>query len=201
MKIEKLRLKNFAQFEDFELVFNNDITHLVGINGSGKTTVGLTALWAGFKGIAEKSTTGHLIGERFRFIADGKKSLDIEIILVDEQTGHKVKLTRHITKSVNGIKLKPVNSNTTSDRLLNREYVENLLNVSFLSATHFSALTGKQQAEAMGIDVSKLDKDLADKKDAAKDYRRDIKKIGDIVPVEACEKKDIDVSLERWLSG
>ena len=44
MKIRQLKLKNFAQFEDFEIVFNDDITHLVGINGSGKTTVGLNAI-------------------------------------------------------------------------------------------------------------------------------------------------------------
>lgn len=187
MKISKLKLKNFAQFEDFELMFNDDITHLVGINGAGKTTIGCTAIWAGFKGIAEKSKTGALIGERFRFITEGKKSLDIEITLYDETTRQEIVLKRHITKSTNTIKITPAKGGEIS-----REYVENLFNVSFLSASHFSALTGQQQAAAMGIDVSTYDDQMATVKETAKDYRRDIKKIGELVEVEECEKKDID---------
>ncbi len=187
MKIEKLRLKNFAQFEDFELIFNDDITHLVGINGAGKTTVGVTAIWAGFKGIAEKSKTGALIGERFRFITEGKKSLDIEITLYDEHTRKKILLKRHITKSANTIKITP-----EEGEALDREYVENLFNVSFLSASHFAALTGQQQAAAMGIDVTEHDAKMIAEKETAQGYRRDIKKIGELAPVEECEKKDID---------
>ena len=188
MKISKLRLKNFVRFEDFEIVFNDSITNLVGINGAGKTTVGLTALWAGFKGIAEKSSTGHLIGERFRFISEGKKSLDIEITLKDELMDRTIVLTRHVTKSTNTIKI-----TQDKDSELSKEYIENLFNVSFLSATHFSALTGKQQAAAMGMDTGLFDRALKDKKEDAQGYRRDIKKIGELVPVEECEKKDIKV--------
>jgi len=187
MKIEKLRLRNFGQFEDFEIVFNDSITNLIGINGAGKTTVGLTALWAGFKGILERSTTGHLIGERFRFITAGKKSLDVEITLHDETKDMDIVFTRHITKTTNTIKI----DSSSSYPALDREYIENLFNVSFLSATHFSALTGKQQAAAMGIDTAGYDENLRIKKEDAKGYRRDIKKIGELVPVEECEKKDI----------
>jgi len=188
MKLKQLRLKNFAKFEDFELVFNDDITHLVGMNGDGKTTVGLTALWAGFKGIAEKSKTGALIGQRFRFITEGKKSLDVEITLHDEEKDIDVILTRHITKSTNTIKI----DSSSLYPELTKEYMENLFNVAFLSASHFSALTGKEQAEAMGIDTSSYDNDLKEKKEGAAEYRRDLKKIGDLAPVVACEKKDIN---------
>lgn len=192
MKIEKLRLKNFAQFEDFEIVFNNGITNLVGMNGDGKTTVGLTALWAGFRGIAEKGTSGALPGQRFRFITKGKKSLDVEITLRDELTQKIILLKRHITKSTNTITIHPEDGVQ-----IDRQYVENLFSVSFLSATHFSALTGKEQAAAMGIDTLVFDKDLKDKKEDAQGYRRDIKKIGDLVPVAECTKKDIGVLYEN----
>ena len=168
---------------------NDDITHLVGMNGDGKTTVGLTAIWAGFKGIAEKSKTGALIGQRFRFITEGKKSLDVEITLHDEEKDMDITLTRHITKSTNTIKID--SSSLYPD--LTKEYIENLFNVAFLSATHFSALTGKEQAESMGIDVSEFDNKLSKEKEAAKGFRRDIKAIGDLIPVEECTKKDIDV--------
>ncbi len=188
MKIKQLRLKNFAKFEDFELVFNDDITHLIGMNGGGKTTIGLTAIWAGFKGIAEKSKTGALIGQRYRFITEGKKSLDVEITLHDEQRDMDIVLTRHITKSSNTIKIDSSSLNLE----LTKEYIENLFNVAFLSASHFAALTGKEQAAAMGIDTSTYDGNLSGKKEDAAGYRRDLKKIGDLTPVEPCEKKDIN---------
>ncbi|MEE9355208.1 MAG: AAA family ATPase [Methylococcaceae bacterium] len=189
MKLKQIRLKNFAKFEKFEMVFNDDITNLIGMNGDGKTTVGLTALWAGFKGIAEKSTTGHLIGQRFRFITEGKKSLDVEITLHDEEKDMDIVLTRHITKSTNTIKIE----SSSLYPELTKEYMENLFNVAFLSASHFSALTGKEQAAAMGIDTTSFDTDMKSKKEDAKGYRRDIAKIGELVPVAICEKKNIDV--------
>ena len=189
MKLKQLELKNFAKFEKFEMVFNDDITNLIGMNGDGKTTVGLTALWAGFKGIAEKSTSGHLIGQRFRFITEGKKSLDVRITLHDEKKDMDIVLTRHITKTTNTIKIESSGLYPT----LTKEYMENLFNVAFLSASHFSALTGKEQAAAMGINTTKFDENLKRKKEDAAGYRRDLKKIGDLTPVAICEKKNIDV--------
>jgi predicted ATP-binding protein involved in virulence len=100
MKIKKLKLKNFAKFTDFEIEFNENITRLVGFNGSGKTTIGLTAIWAGLKGIAEKSKDS-LFGERFRFIGPGKASSDIEIILKDEIKNVEIKVKNHITNQTN----------------------------------------------------------------------------------------------------
>jgi hypothetical protein len=193
MKLKQLELKNFAKFEKFEMIFNDDITNLVGMNGDGKTTIGLTAIWAGFKGIAEKSKTGALIGQRFRFITDGKKSLDVRITLHDEKRDMDVVLTRHITKTTNTIKIE----SSSLYPELTKEYMENLFNVAFLSATHFSALTGKEQAAAMGIDTSKFDKDLTKKKEDAQGYRRDIKKIGQLTPVKICEKLDIVALQEK----
>ena len=193
MKLSKLKLKNFAKFEDFEMVFNDDITHLMGMNGDGKTTVGLTAIWAGFKGIAEKSKTGALIGQRFRFITEGKKSLDVEITLHDEKKDMDIILTRHITKTANTIKI----DSSSLYPELTKEYMENLFNVAFLSASHFSALTGQQQAEAMGINTSKYDNDLIEEKDKAKDLRRYIKNIGTLTPVEHVEYVDIEEVLKR----
>ena len=38
MKLQSLKLKNFGAFVNFQCEFNDQITHLVGVNGSGKTT-------------------------------------------------------------------------------------------------------------------------------------------------------------------
>ena len=85
MKIKKLKLDNFAEFTNFEVEFDGKITNLIGINGSGKTTIGLTAIWACLKGISEKSGKGQLIGERYRFIGSSKDTANIELTLLDEE--------------------------------------------------------------------------------------------------------------------
>ena len=47
MKLKSLKLKNFGKFTDFEIEYDDKVTKLIGMNGDGKTTVGLTAIWAG----------------------------------------------------------------------------------------------------------------------------------------------------------
>jgi len=192
MKIRQLKLKNFAQFEDFEIVFNDDITHLVGINGSGKTTVGLNAIWAGFKGIAEKSKDA-LIGERYRFISPGKKSLDIEITLHDNATEKDIILKRHITKDVNQISIE----SSGDDAPFDKQTVENLLNVTFLSASHFTSLSGKEQALALGIDTTGHDESIADIKSEAQLLRKQIKSIGDLPELEKVDKVSVSDLIEK----
>ncbi len=39
MIINKISLKNFRNFSDVEFLFNNKINFIMGINGSGKTTI------------------------------------------------------------------------------------------------------------------------------------------------------------------
>ncbi len=191
MKIKEIRAKNFAKFTDFDLVLNDDVTRLIGINGSGKTTVGLTLLWAGFKGIAEKSKTNQLIGERFRFIADGAKSLDIEILLHDELTGNDILIKRHITKTLNQLSFK-----SKDGKALTKDYIENLFNVTFLSASHFTSLTGKEQALALGIDVDEFDRKLVNDKSDASLLRKELKAIGEITKIDKAEKVSVSELLK-----
>ena len=186
LKINKLKLKNFAQFIDFECEFNGNITRLVGLNGSGKTTVGLTAIWAGFKGIAEKSRDGQLIGERFRFIGKKGRSADIELTLIDETKKGQIVLKRHITKDTNQISFE-----ATDNYKVDENWLTNLLNMSFLSTKHFTSLNGEQQARALGIDVSNFDKDLANNKETAKYLRRDLNTFGELQEVEKTESVNI----------
>jgi recombinational DNA repair ATPase RecF len=54
-------MKNFLNFTDFEVKFGDSITKMVGVNGAGKTTVGLTAIWSALRGIAEKNSNNQLI--------------------------------------------------------------------------------------------------------------------------------------------
>jgi DNA repair exonuclease SbcCD ATPase subunit len=159
MRLKKEKLRNFARFTDFEVEFDKQVTHLVGLNGAGKSTVGLTAIWAGLKGIAEKNSTGQLIGERFRFIGKAGASADIELTLHDEEKKVDILVKNHITAQTNQITFQAPEGYVTDPLWLN-----NLLNVSFLSAKNFASLTPKEQALTLGIDVSEFDKKIDAKK-------------------------------------
>ncbi|MFA5638650.1 MAG: AAA family ATPase [Anaerovoracaceae bacterium] len=192
MKIETLKMKNFAKFKDIEVTFSDKVTRLVGINGSGKTTVGLTSLWAGLKGIAEKNTNGQLIGERFRFIGPEKSSADIEIILVDEKTKQRVMVTNHITKSGNEISFIAEDGS-----VLDADWLNNLLSVAFLSAKNFTSLSSKEQAILLGIDTTEYDKQIKAKKDEYTLINRDLRNLGTKTPVEKAEKVSVSDLLAK----
>lgn len=183
MKIKKLKLRNFAQFSDFECEFDGQITRLVGVNGSGKTTVGLTAIWAGLKGIAEKSKDGQLIGERFRFIGPKKASADIELTLVDEARGAEIVVNNHLTKAGNQITFTAPKGYDIGAGWLN-----GLLSVAFLSAKNFTQRTGKEQALLLGIDVSEYDARLTAKKDEFTDLNRGFRALGEIEDCTPAER-------------
>jgi propanediol utilization protein len=85
---------------------------------------------------------------------------------------------------------------SNSNNQLSREYIENLFNVSFLSASHFSTLTGQQQAEAMGINVSSYDDRINTVKERAREIRAEIKAVGVLEPIREVSKVDI-VSVQK----
>lgn len=174
MKLKKLKLKNFGKFTDFECEFDGKLTHLVGVNGSGKTTIGLTSIWAGLKGIAERKAGGQLTGERFRFIGNAKASADIELTLHDDKEDVEVIIRNHITKASNSITFEG------PDNYVSQEWLNNLLSVAFLSAKNFTALDGREQALLLGIDTSNHDAKIAELKGDATVLGRQLKAYGDM---------------------
>lgn len=186
MKIKKLKLQNFAKFTNFECEFDGKVTHLVGINGSGKTIIGLTALWACLKGISEKTKNGQLVGERFRFIGDAKATADIELTLFDEKQNIEVIITNHISKQSNQITFK----SNIPDKI-NNEWLNNLLSVAFLSAKNFTSLNGKEQAILLGIDTEKYDKNILELKNEFTLLNRDYRNFGEIKEIEKVDKISI----------
>lgn len=192
MKLKKLKLQNFARFQEFECIFNDKITHLVGINASGKTTVGLTAIWACLKGISEKSKDGQLLGERFRFIGSKKASADLELTLVDEVKGAEIIVKNHLTKQGNQITFE-----APEHYPINNEWVNNLLSVAFLSAKNFTQLDSKQQALLLGIDTHKYDVELQGLKQEYTGLNREYKSFGEIPEVEKVEKVSLSLVLQQ----
>lgn len=188
MKLKKIKLSNFGKISNIEVEFNGSITRLVGLNGSGKTTIGLTAIWAGLKGIAEKGKDGSLIGERFRFIGPNKKSADVSITLIDElKNNTEIIVTNRITEQGNSIVF-----NAPDGYSVNTKWLNELFNVAFLSAKNFTQLSGKEQALLLGVDTSQFDSNIAELKSEFTLINRTIKSFGDLEEVE--EKKEVSLS-------
>lgn len=187
MKIKKLKLENFAKFTNFEIEFDGKITNLIGINGSGKTTIGLTAIWACLKGIAEKGANGQLIGERYQFIGDNKKTADIELTLFDEEKNAEIKIKNHISKDANKITF-----DAPSFYKIDNAWLNNLFSVAFLSAKNFTQRSSKEQALLLGIDTSKFDAQLENLKQDYTYINRKIRNAGEIKPIEKVEKNSIN---------
>ncbi len=186
MKIIKLKMDNFVKFTDFEIEYDGKITHLIGLNGSGKTTVGLTAIWACLKGIAEKSTNGQLIGKRYRFIGDNKKTADLELTLFDEEHNAEIIIKNKISKDNNQITFDAPVGYKIDDL-----WVKNLFSVAFLSAKNFMQYSSKEQALLLGIDTSKFDNHIKELKQDYTFINRKISNAGKIKSVEKAEKVSI----------
>jgi len=186
MKIKNLKIDNFGNFSGFEVEFGGQITRLVGINGSGKTTVGLTAIWACLKGIAEKGTDGKLMGDRFRFIGPKKATADLELILVDEQKGAEIKIKNKIGKDGNHISFEAPKGYPASNAWLNE-----ILSVAFLSAKNFTQLPAKEQAILLGIEVRSFDDEMKGLKEEYTIINREIRNIGEVVEVESAEQVSV----------
>lgn len=186
MKIKSLKLKNFAKFTDFECDFDGKITRLVGVNGSGKSTVGLYAIWAAIKGISEKSKDNQLVAERFRFIGKNGKSADAEICVTDTVLNADIYIRNHITKQSNHITFEyPDNYPMT------QEWVNDLLSVAFLSAKNFSQLKSKDQALLLGINTDEFDSEIKDLKQEYTLLNRQLKAFGDISVPEKVERVSV----------
>ena len=158
MKINSLKLDNFAKYGQVEVSFDENITYLTGINGSGKSTIGLTGIWFMFQGIAEKASGGNtpVIGERFRFIGPSSPTAKGEMVLFDEKKNAEIKVIRKLTKSGTELKFEaPEGYN------LDQQFLNDLFNVFLIAPKKFIDLSSKQQALALGIDTSSYDIELS----------------------------------------
>lgn len=153
MKIKSMSLTNFIGFSNVTVNFDDNVTYLVGPNGAGKTTLGLNGIWFVMKGIAEKGNNV-LIGERFRFIGDDAASARGIIKLYDEKIGEIV-VKRTLTKA--GTKLEFI---APEGYMLDQAWLDELFNLYLIAPMRFAQLSPKEQAIALGIDVSSFDKEM-----------------------------------------
>jgi len=186
IKLSGLKFTNHAHFSNLECKFDGTMTYLIGLNGSGKTTI-INAMWTAIHGIAQKGQDC-VIGERFKFIQSGAKSMDIEVALIDESRNNtKILIKRHVTRTSSKLTF-----NAPKDYPISHEWLKNLLSVAFLSAKHFTQKNKKEQALLLGIDTAEYDKQLAELKLERQVVNRELKNLGQSENVEKVDRIEIE---------
>ena len=173
--------------------FDENLTYLMGNNGDGKTTLGLTGLWFVMQGIAEKTAKKEmnpLIGERFRFIGPDGKSAKGSIILQDSKHGT-ITVRRNMTKDGSTLTFETQNGFTPD-----QTWLTDLFDIFMISPKMFTQLSPKEQAVALGIDLSDFDEKIKEKKEDYRLINRQIKEYGTLEPVEEALYIDVKESIE-----
>ncbi len=160
--IKKLVLDNFAGVSKVDVNYSDKINYLVGVNGSGKSTVGITGLHFIMQGIANRKTEDvnyPVKGDRFRFIGDKGKSAT-GILVVDDKKHGEVTIIRKITKSGQELQIIPTDENVHLDQ----KWLTDLFNYFMIAPKQFAELSPKEQALSLGIDTADFDSEIAEKK-------------------------------------
>jgi len=145
-------LKNFASVNQIEINLSDSVTYLIGENGSGKTTVGLNAIWFILEGLSLKGKKV-LHGDRFRFIGNHGKSAVGQIILHDETENIDITIQRKLLKNKTELKIM-----ASDKRQLPTNFIDDIFNIFSINPMGFVQLTPKEQAEALGVDTSENDR-------------------------------------------
>ena len=195
MKIKQIMLKNFASVHSIEINLSDSVTYLIGENGSGKTTVGLNAVWFILEGLALKGKNV-LHGERFRFIGDYGPSAVGQLILHDEIENIDITITRKLLKNKTELKI------VASDkRALPDNFIDDIFNIFSINPVGFAKLTPQEQALALGIDTAKFDALKKVAYDERTELGRDVKRLeGAVEEIGSVEKVE-PVDLKKLLKA
>lgn len=188
MKVKSIELNNFANYNKVSVSFDDNVTYLIGKNGSGKSTIGITAIWFMFCGIAEKSSGGTtpLIGERFRFIGPNGKTANGEMILHDEKNGVDIKVIRKLTKTGTDLSFE-----APEGMELGQQWLTDLFNIFLIAPKKFTELSPKEQAKALGIDTKQFDQRIAELKKEYTETNAVYRSFGELPEVEKVDKVDV----------
>ena len=151
MKIKQIMLKNFANVHSIEINLSDAVTYLIGENGSGKTTVGLNAVWFILEGLALKGKKV-LHGERFRFIGEYGKSAVGKLVLHDEVENIDITISRKLLKNKTELKIE-----ASDKRHLPADFIDDIFNIFSINPVGFAKLSPQEQSIALGIDTAKYD--------------------------------------------
>ena len=195
MKIKQIMLKNFANVNQIEINLSDSVTYLIGENGSGKTTVGLNAIWFILEGLSLKGKKV-LHGDRFRFIGKQGKSAIGKLVLHDEVEKIDITIQRKLLKNKTELKI------VASDkRHLPPDFIDDIFNIFSINPMGFAKLDPREQAKALGVDTSENDRLKKIAYDERTELGRDVKRLKGAMEefreVKAVEKVDIQKLLKK----
>lgn len=193
MKIKSAYFQNFARVSEIKVNFDDNITYLIGENGSGKSTIGLNGIWFIFKGLAQKGTG--LIAERYRFIGPHDKSAKGSVVIYDEKDGFEATITRKLLKNKTELKIE-----ASDGRHLGQEYLDEIFNIFLINPLAFSQLSAKDQALQFGIDTSEFDEKKKELELERRDIGRDEKRLNSIVESAGAPEEVEEVSVSRLMN-
>jgi len=185
-KISKIDIHNFAGISSFTANIGDGVSYILAGNGQGKSTIGITAIWACMQGIAERngSSVDVLKGERKLFIGGYDDKAVISIVIKDADCEYTV--TRKISEKGNELEI------VSSDgRKLDQAWLNSFFSSIMLNPMGFTRLSPKEQAITLGIDVSEYDREIQEIKDEASFLRREVKNFGEVEVPEHVEAVDI----------
>ena len=189
LHLKRLEIFNFAKVKELAVDFLPGVTFLVGMNGSGKSTI-INAMWAGLKGIVEKGKPGALIADRFRIIGDNAKTAKTIITLMDTKTDKEITISTKISKHGNDIVIKD-----SENRILPNDYLDSVFNLMCIDPTSFTRMSGAEQARALGIDTTKLDERIAELKKSRTPINNEVKRLQTVIDNYGEVKKVEEVDL------
>lgn len=178
-------LDNFGKFGHIKVSLDPSVTYLTGPNGSGKTSIGLNAIWFAMKGIAQKGNDV-LLGERFRFIGEEKPKAVSTIVIYDEKLGTDIVVRRSLTKSGHKVEFQAKEGVN-----LDQKWLDDIFNVFLIAPQRFIDLNPKDQALALGIDVTKFDERLTDLKEEYTEINRRFRAMGEIEDLQPVTRVDV----------
>lgn len=145
-------------FDHVRVNFDKDVTFLIGKNGSGKSTAGLTGIWVTLQGIAEKAQGGKkpFLGDRFRFIGPNGPSAKTSIVVHDDVLNCDVIITRKTTKTESTVTF----TGPPMGVKLDQDWLNSFFDEVMISPSAFENLSPKEQAIALGLDLSEFDEEI-----------------------------------------
>ena len=176
--IRSVSLKNFKQCKEISVSFDDSLTFLMGGNGDGKTTIGLDGIQYLFEGAASRPASkdrNPLIGERFTFIHKGEKSAVGRMVIHDDKLNCDIIVKRKITATSNELEFE-----APEGMKLDQNWLSSLFSYYMISPRAFIRLTPKDQAIALGLDLSSFDKDLKTKKEEYTQINAVLRSLGDV---------------------
>ena len=152
MKIKSIMLKNFAKVSELSISLDDNITYLIGENGSGKTTIGLNAVWFTLKGMSVRNKD-KLYGERFRFIKNEDIKTIGKLVLHDEENNIDITITRTMTAKQSRLKII-----ASDNRVLDTDFITDIFNVFSINPEAFADLSAQEQSLKLGVDTTDYDR-------------------------------------------